>query len=40
MIDLLIIALTIAFFVVAGLFVGGCGRIVNRGSHENAGDSR
>ena len=40
MIDVLLIALTVGFFVVADLFVRGCGRIVERSSDERSEDRR
>ena len=38
MLDVLLIALVIAFFVSADLFVRGCGRIVDRRPDERAED--
>ncbi len=35
MLDLVLIALVVGFFVVADLFVSGCRRIVDRGSAED-----
>ncbi len=40
MLDLLLIALVIAFFVVADLFVRGCGRILDRGTDEHRENGR
>jgi len=40
MLDVLLIALTIGFFVVADLFVRGCGRIVDRGLDDRPEDRR
>jgi hypothetical protein len=40
MLDVLLIALIIGFFVVADLFVRGCGRIVDRDLDDHPGDRR
>jgi hypothetical protein len=40
MLDLLLIALIIGFFVVADLFVRGCGRLVDRGLDDRQKDRR
>jgi len=37
MLDVALIALLVVFFVVADLFVGGCRRVVDRGSDEGPG---
>jgi hypothetical protein len=38
MVDVLLIALVIGFFLAADLFVRGCGRIVERSSDERSED--
>ncbi len=40
MLDVLLIALIIGFFVVADLFVRGCGRIVDRDRDDHPEDRR
>jgi hypothetical protein len=40
MLDVLLIALVISFFVVADLFIRGCGRIVDRNPDERSEDRR
>jgi len=40
MLDVLLIALCIGFFVVTDLFVGACGRIVDRGLDDRPEDRR
>lgn len=40
MLDVLIIALIIGFFVIVDLFVHGCTRILERGSDENREDGQ
>jgi len=40
MLDVLLIALIICFFVLVDLFVRGCGRIVDRGLDDHLGDRR
>jgi len=40
MLDVLLIAVTIAFFVVADFFVRGCGHVVDRGVDDRPEDRR
>ena len=40
MLDVFLIALVIGFFIVAELFVRGCGRIVDRGLDDHPEDGR
>ncbi len=40
MLDVLLIALIIGFFLVADLFVRGCARILDRGADEHRKDVR
>jgi len=40
MVDVLLIALVIGFFLVADLFVRGCGRILDRGHDDDSEDRR